>query len=159
MNVHFHWCLDEILWFLHSRILLLEIFWFPHSCILLLQPELQLPFPVFAVQVSEWNHLVFSCPEPLSHSLTDSGYFTDWHTKSDPRDLWPDHDLTIMKNTILETCDIWDTDCNSDNWKPESMTIKSDTGQHSQFLQFLATLVALHFTLVSESLSHSFELA
>ena len=29
---------------------------------------------------------------------------------------------TITK-TILETCDIWDTDYISDNWKPESMTI------------------------------------
>ena len=25
--------------------------------------------------------------------------------------------------TILETCDIWDTDYNSDNWEPEFMTI------------------------------------
>ena len=24
---------------------------------------------------------------------------------------------------IQETCDIWDTDYNSDNWEPESMTI------------------------------------
>ena len=30
--------------------------------------------------------------------------------------------LTIEK-TILETCDIWDTDYNSDNWEPEFMTI------------------------------------
>ena len=30
--------------------------------------------------------------------------------------------LTIEK-TILETCDIWDTDYNFDNWEPEFMTI------------------------------------
>ena len=30
--------------------------------------------------------------------------------------------LTIEK-TILETCDIWDTDYNSENWEPEFMTI------------------------------------
>ena len=28
-----------------------------------------------------------------------------------------------MTKTILETCDIWDTDYNSDNWEPEIMTI------------------------------------
>ena len=28
-----------------------------------------------------------------------------------------------MKTTIQETCDIWDTDYNSDNWEPEFMTI------------------------------------
>ena len=27
------------------------------------------------------------------------------------------------RNKILETCDIWDTDYNSDNWEPEFMTI------------------------------------
>ena len=30
--------------------------------------------------------------------------------------------LTIEK-TVLKTCDIWDTDYNSDNWEPEFMTI------------------------------------
>ena len=30
--------------------------------------------------------------------------------------------LTVEK-TILETCDIWDTNYNSDNWEPEFMTI------------------------------------
>ena len=30
--------------------------------------------------------------------------------------------LTIEKK-ILKTCDIWDTDYNSDNWEPEHMTI------------------------------------
>ena len=29
--------------------------------------------------------------------------------------------LTIEK-TVLETCDIWDTEYNSDNWEPELMT-------------------------------------
>ena len=33
---------------------------------------------------------------------------------------WPKK--TIAK-TILETCDIWDTDYNSDSWEPEFMTI------------------------------------
>ena len=71
--------------------------------------------------------------------------------KSKPRDLWPlrqlfrvmrRHDLTkkdlptsalwivrgngrsqLRHKTILETCNIWDTDYNSDNWEPEFMTI------------------------------------
>ena len=33
---------------------------------------------------------------------------------------------TIFDNfekTVLETCDIWDTDYSSDNWEPEFMTI------------------------------------
>ena len=30
---------------------------------------------------------------------------------------------TTNKKTILKTCDIWDTDYNSDNWEPEFMTI------------------------------------
>ena len=30
--------------------------------------------------------------------------------------------MTIA-GTILETCDIWDTDYHSDNWEPEFMTI------------------------------------
>ena len=38
-------------------------------------------------------------------------------------------------------CDIWDTDYNSDNWEPEFMTFKSDTGQHLQFLQSLLGLL------------------
>ena len=40
------------------------------------------------------------------------------------------------KKAILKTCNIWDTDYNSDNWEHDNlydMTIKSDTGQHSQF--------------------------
>ena len=31
--------------------------------------------------------------------------------------------IMTIENTILETCDIWDTDYNSDNWEPEVMTI------------------------------------
>ena len=31
--------------------------------------------------------------------------------------------ILTIKKTILETCDIWDTDYNSDNWEPEFMTI------------------------------------
>ena len=55
--------------------------------------------------------VIFSCPEQLNrwpcHSLTNSGYFTNWHTKSDPRDLWllrhlirvmRKHDLTKKKD-------------------------------------------------------------
>ena len=38
------------------------------------------------------------------------------------------------------TCDIWDTDYISDHCEPEfnlcNLTVKSDTGQHSQFLQY-----------------------
>ena len=97
--------------------------------------------------------LIFSCPEQLNrwpcHWLTDSGYFTDWHTKSDPRDLWPlrhlirvmrGHDLTnknkmtktntktktmtaTVIKTIPKTCDIWDTNYNFDNWELEFITI------------------------------------
>ena len=68
--------------------------------------------------------------------------------KSNPRDFWPlrhlfrvmrRHDMTKknwqrqiqrqwqrqrhLLRAILETCDIWDTDYNSDNWEPEFMTI------------------------------------
>ena len=82
-----------------------------------------------AVQNSSLGDLVIE-------SLTQ-GTFYFWDTKSDPRDLWHhdhdhdltmnwpwhDHDLTIMTKTILVTCDIWDTDYNSDNWEPEFMTI------------------------------------
>ena len=64
-----------------------------------------------------------------------------WRTpsKCDPRDLWPlrhlirmrGHDLTnktmtktkTKTKTIPETCDIWDTNYNYDNWEPEFMTI------------------------------------
>ena len=43
----------------------------------------------------------------------------------------------------LESCDIWDTDNKSDKWESDFMTItayltiKSDSGQHSQFLRCL----------------------
>ena len=71
--------------------------------------------------------------------------------KNHPRDLWPlrhlfrvmrKHDLTKkltktntktmtktktfwehLPRAILETCGIWDTDYNSDNWEPEFITI------------------------------------
>ena len=42
--------------------------------------------------------------------------------------------LSHLQRAILETFDLWDTDYNVDNWEPEFMTIKSDTGQYSQFL-------------------------
>ena len=43
--------------------------------------------------------------------------------------------LTIEK-TILETCEIWDTDYNSDNWEPEFMTIfeKESVSKRGTFL-------------------------
>ena len=31
--------------------------------------------------------------------------------------------IKTIEKTILETCDIWDTDYNSDDWEPEFMTI------------------------------------
>ena len=37
--------------------------------------------------------------------------------------LWNFFGTNAMTKTILETCDIWDTDYNSDNWEPEFMTI------------------------------------
>ena len=58
---------------------------------------------------------IFSCPEQLNrwpcHSLTDSlthsQYFYFWHTKSDPRDLWPlRHLIRVMRRH--DTCDNWD---------------------------------------------------
>ena len=36
---------------------------------------------------------------------------------------WNFFGTNTMTKTILETCDIWDTDYNSDNWEPEFMTI------------------------------------
>ena len=82
------------------------------------------------------------------HNIKDK-YISRAHSKSDPRDLWAlrhlirvmrGHDLTkrntmtkantktktitkTMTKTIPETCDIWDTNYNSDNWEPEFMTI------------------------------------
>ena len=52
--------------------------------------------------------LFFSCPEQLNrwpcHWLTNSGYFTDWHTKSDPRDLWPlRHLIRVMRRQDITT--------------------------------------------------------
>ena len=34
-----------------------------------------------------------------------------------------DKDKEHLLRAILETCDIWDTDYNSDNWEPEFMKI------------------------------------
>ena len=94
-----------------------------------------------AVQDSSLGDLV-------THWLTRSdghwGYFYFCHTKNDPRNLWPDHDLTMtwpwpdhdltmtwpwpdhdlspdhgltmITNTILVNCDIWYANYNSDNW-------------------------------------------
>ena len=57
------------------------------------------------------------------------------HLENNPRDLWPlrhlirmmrGHELTnnnTVTKTIPQTCDIWDTNYNSDNWEPEFMTI------------------------------------
>ena len=43
---------------------------------------------------------IFSCPEQLNrwpcHWLSHSQYFYFWHTKSDPRDLWPLRNLIRM---------------------------------------------------------------
>jgi len=60
------------------------------------------------------NHL-FSCPKQLNrwpchslthwltHSLTDWQYFYFWHTKSDPRDLWPlRHFIRVMRKHDLK---------------------------------------------------------
>ena len=41
----------------------------------------------------------------------------------------------------------WDTDYSFD-WEPDIMTIKSDTGQHSQFLRCLCRLFLLRFYIV-----------
>ena len=43
-----------------------------------------------------------------------------------------------MTKKIQETCDVWDTEYNSDNLEHDNLcalTINSDTGQHLQFLQ------------------------
>ena len=45
-----------------------------------------------------------------------------------------------MTKKIQETCDVWDTEYNSDNLEHDNLcalTINSDTGQHLQFLQCL----------------------
>ena len=62
--------------------------------------------------------------------------------------------------TILETCDIWDIDYNSDNWDPEFMaifvylTINCDTGQHSQFLRcFIMSWFCWHLPRISPTLT------
>ena len=55
--------------------------------------------------------------------------------------------MTMTKTcwAILETCDIWDTDYNSENlnsWNLCDLTFNCDTGQHSQFLRCLYQIVA-----------------
>ena len=37
--------------------------------------------------------------------------------------LWQFLTISTIENTVLETCDIWDTAYNSNNWEPEFMTI------------------------------------
>ena len=54
---------------------------------------------------------VFSCPEQLNrwpcHSLTHSQYFYFWHTKNDPRDLWPlRHLIRVMRRHELTEKDL-----------------------------------------------------
>ena len=54
-----------------------------------------LSFIFLAVQNSSIGDLV-------THSLTDSRYFYFWHTKSDPRDLWPlRHLIRVMRRNDL----------------------------------------------------------
>ena len=45
--------------------------------------------------------------------------------KDNDKDNDKDADKDILRTPpeILETCDIWDTDYNSENWEPEFMTI------------------------------------
>ena len=81
----------------------------------------------------EQRHFVFSCPEQLNrwpcHWLSDILILT---LQSDPRDLWQlrhlisSDDLTFRvfsNGAIMGTCDICDTDYNTDNWEPGLMTI------------------------------------
>ena len=51
-------------------------------------------------------------------------------TKDKHKDNYKDHDKYIT--WLVSLCEIVDI---SDSWEPEFMTIKSDTGQHSQFLR------------------------
>ena len=53
-------------------------------------------------------------PKKLTKTNTNTKTMTKTKTKS----FW-EH----LLRAILETCDIWDTDYNSDNWEPEFMTI------------------------------------
>ena len=50
------------------------------------------------------------------HDMTKK--ITKTMTKTKTKTFW-EH----LPRAILETCDIWDTDYNSDNWEPEFMTI------------------------------------
>ena len=46
--------------------------------------------------------------------------------KDKDKDKYKDKDNDkdkYIKRAILVTCDIWDTDCISDNWEPEFITI------------------------------------
>ena len=52
------------------------------------------------------QNLIFSCPKQFNrgscHWLTNSRYFYFWHTKSDPRDLWPlRHLIRVMRRHDL----------------------------------------------------------
>ena len=80
---------------------------------------------------------MWPCTHWLSHWLGHSQYFYFWHTKSDPRNLWPlrhlirvmrRHDLTEKdlptnlrkhpQGAILDSCDNWDI------WSAVMMTIR-----------------------------------
>ena len=124
----------------------------------------------YAIVLFMWGHscIQFSAVQNSSIGdlvtdwLTDWGYFYFWHTKSDPRDLWPlrhlirvmrRHDLsnkktmtmtmtkTISKtisehpqSTILESCDLWDLrpDWWDMTWPRQTMTMTMTIREHPQ---------------------------
>ena len=74
---------------------------------------------------------------------------------SNDNDKDQDNDRIKDNPSLIESCDIWDTDYNSGNWEPEFMTnfvtIKSDTGQNSQFLRCFFHLI-LKFVVIMQNI-------
>ena len=42
-----------------------------------------------------------------------------WQFLDNSGQFWTILTSETIERTVLETCDIWDTDCNSDDWEPE----------------------------------------
>ena len=55
--------------------------------------------------------------------MTKKIYKDKYKNKNNDKDKDKDILRTPPIRAIIETCDIWDTDYNSDNWEPEFMTI------------------------------------
>ena len=99
-----------------------------------------------AVQNSSIGDLV---THSMTHSLTDSGYFYFWHTKSNPRDLWVlRHLIRVMRRHDL-------TEKYGKNLEPFGNLFGSFLQQMTPtILERLVTFETLITTLTIENLIH-----